>query len=268
MAELESQIAGVYWLAGLRIVSDLPLSGLPVCGDDLQENPPEVVIRRAPIPAELASATATFRHGQYLGRYNGREVLIDIPATARFLVRGGNEILIDSTPSSNDDEIRAYLLGTVFGLLCYQRGITPLHAAAIDFADGCVAFVGESGAGKSTLAAALARRGHQVISDDLCFQQLDDKGAVRSWPGIGRIRLWEEAMNALGCSGPGVEREIQGYDKYFVPIWPPRNPIECRRLRRVYQLHTALDDATKVTRLHGASTVEVPDAEHLPIELG
>ena len=93
MAELGSQIAGVYWLAGLRIVSDLPLSGLPVCRDDLQENP-EVVIRRAPIPEGLASATATFRHGQYIGRYNGREVLIDIPATARFLVRGGNEILI------------------------------------------------------------------------------------------------------------------------------------------------------------------------------
>ena len=95
MAELGSQIAGVYWLAGLRIVSDLPLSGLPVCGDDLQETPPEVVIRRAPIPAGLVSATATFRDGQYAGRYDGRDVLIDIPATARFLMRGGNEILIE-----------------------------------------------------------------------------------------------------------------------------------------------------------------------------
>ena len=257
MAELGSQIAGVYRLAGLRIVSDLPLSGLPVCRDAPQEQPPDVVIRRAAIPEGLAAATAMITDGQCIGRYNGREVLIDIPATGRFLVRGGNEILVDPAPSSNANEIRAYLLGTAFGLLCYQRGITPLHAAAIDFAGGCVAFVGESGAGKSTLAAALARSGHQVISDDLCFQQLDEKGGVWSWPGIGRIRLWEEAMYALGCNGPGVEREIHGYDKYFVPIRPPRNPIESRRLHRVYQLHTASDDATKLTRLRGAAAVEV-----------
>ena len=256
VAELESQIAGVYRLAGLRIVSDLPLSGLPVCRDDPQEQP-EVVIRRAPIPEGLASATATFRDGQYIGRYNGREVLIDIPAIGRFLVQAGKEILIDSVSSSNDAEIRAYLLGTAFGLLCYQRGITPLHAAAIDVAGGCVAFVGESGAGKSTLVAAFARRGHQVISDDLCFQQLDDKGNVQNWPGIGRIRLWEEAMNALGCNGPGVEQEIHGYNKYFVPVRSPRNPTEYRRLRRVYQLHPAPDGTTKVTRLRGAAAVEV-----------
>jgi energy-coupling factor transporter ATP-binding protein EcfA2 len=257
LAELGSQIAGVYRLAGLRIVSDLPLSGLPIRRDASQEQLPNVVIRRAAIPEGLAAATAMITDGQCIGRYNGREVLIDIPATGRFLVRGGNEILVDPAPSSNDNEIRAYLLGTAFGLLCYQRGITPLHAAAIDFAGGCVAFVGESGAGKSTLAAALARSGHQVISDDLCFQQLDVRGGVWSWPGIGRIRLWEEAMYALGCNGPGVEREIHGYDKYFVPIRPPRNPIESRRLHRVYQLHTASDDATKLTRLRGAAAVEV-----------
>ena len=256
MAELGSQIAGVYRLAGLRIVSDLPLSGLPVCPDD-PEGQPEVVIRRAPIPEELVSATATFREGQCIGIYNGREVLIDIPSVGRFLVRAGNEILIDPAPSSDDGEIRGCLLGTVFGVLSHQRGITPLHAAAIDVAGGCVAFVGESGAGKSTLVAALARRGYQVIADDVCFQQLDDKGTVQSWPGIGRIRLWEEAMYALGCDGPGVEREVHGYNKYFVPVRPSRNPIESRRLHRVYQLHTASDDATKLTRLRGAAALEV-----------
>ena len=139
-------------------------------------------------------------------------------------MRAGKEILIDSAPSSNDDEIRAYLLGTAFGLLCHQRGITPLHAAAIDVAGGCVAFVGESGAGKSTLVAALAQRGHQVIADDVCFQQLDDQGSIQSWPGIERIRLWEEAMDALDCDGPGVEREMHGYNKYFVPVRSTAKP--------------------------------------------
>lgn len=64
-------------------------------------------------------------------------------------------------------------------------------------------------------------------------------------------------MYALGCDGPGVEREMHGYSKYLVPVRLPRNPRECRRLRRVYQLHPAPDGATKVTRLRGAAAVEV-----------
>ncbi len=98
---------------------------------------------------------------------------------------------MDLAPSSDHDEVRAYLLGAVFGALCHQRGITPLHASAIDVADGCVAFVGASGAGKSTLVAALARRGHQIIADDECFLQLETGGEVL---GVA----WHQPNSAMG----------------------------------------------------------------------
>ncbi len=256
MADLRLNVEEtVYALAGLRIVSDFPLFGLQICRTEAAAHG-EILIRHAPIPEGLASATATFRAGQLIGRYNGRDVLLSFPPVSRFLVRDGKEILVDSAPSSDDGAVRAYLLGIAFGVLCHQRGIMPLHASAIDVAGGCVAFVGESGAGKSTLAAALARRGYEVITDDLCFLQLDDKCNVQSWPGIGRIRLWEEAVYALGCDGPGVEREMHGFNKYFIPVRPSRNPSDCRPLRRVYQLDSAPDGAARVTRLHGAAAVE------------
>jgi hypothetical protein len=246
----------VYGFGGLRVVSDFPLFGLPTCRDG-NAALDEIMIRRAPIPEGLASATAGFRHGQYFGRYNGRDVLLDVPAVGRFLLRAGKEILVDPMHSADEGEVRAYLLGTAFGMLCHQRGITPLHASAIDVGDGCVAFVGASRAGKSTLVAALDRRGHEVIADDVCFLQLDNKGNVQAWPGIGRIRLWEEAIYALGCNGPGIEREMHGYNKYFVPVRPPRNPFERRRLRGVYELHPSSDGAIEVTRLQGTAAVEV-----------
>jgi hypothetical protein len=122
----------------------------------------------------------------------------------------------------------------MFSVLCHQRGITPLHASAIDVADGCVAFVGGSGAGKSTLAAALAARGHQVVADDVCFLRLGERGEVQAWPGVVRMRLWQDSMAVLGLGGPGIERIWRGFDKYFVPIGPPQNPFGPRRLRRVY----------------------------------
>lgn len=215
------------------------------------------MIRCAPIPEGVASATARILDGHYSGTYNGRDLFLDSPGIGRFLLRAGEEILIELAPSSDEDDVRAFLLGVVFGVLCHQRGIAPLHASAIDVADGCVAFVGASGAGKSTTIAALAQRGHEIIADDECFLQLGTNGDVQAWPGISRIRLWEDARAALGFDGPGVEREMQAYNKYVVPIRPPRNPIKSRPLRQVYQLHRAPNGVTKVTRLRGADAVEV-----------
>jgi hypothetical protein len=245
-----------YKLGGLHLASDFPLFGLQVCRSEAGMRC-EVVIRSTPIPAEVASTTAKFLDGHYSGIYNGKEVLLDSPSIGRFLLRAGNEILIDLAPSSNEDEVRGYLLGAVFGALCHQRGITPLHASAIDVADGRVAFVGASGAGKSTLVAALARRGHDIISDDECFLQLGTNGDVRAWPGISQIRLREDAVTALGFNGPGIEQAMRRYSKYFVPVRPPRNPIQPRPLRRVYQLHRVPNGAAEVTRLRGADAVEV-----------
>ena len=72
-----------------------------------------------------------------------RKYYLILQEVGRFLLRAGREIQIDLAPSSNHDEVRAYLLGAVFGALCHQRGITPLHASVTDAADGCVAFVGD-----------------------------------------------------------------------------------------------------------------------------
>jgi hypothetical protein len=256
---LKSQVAElpVYRLGGLRIVSEFPLDGLQVCRDEIAAAD-RVVIRHVAIPGGLASATATLRrNGQYHGTYNGRDLLVDIPAAGRFLVRGGKEILIDLAPSSDHNEVRAWLLGIAFGLLCHQRGITPLHASAVDVAGGCVAFVGESGDGKSTVVAALAQRGYPVICDDVCFLQVGINEDVQAWPGISRIRLCEDAKEALGYDGPGIERELHGDNKYCVPVTQPQNPTHPRRLLRVYQLDPTPSGAVKVTRLRGSAAIEV-----------
>jgi hypothetical protein len=245
----------IYMFGGLRIASDFPLCGLQVCQTET-ESRCEVMICCASIPEVVASTIARFHGGGFSGTYNGREVLLDYPV-GRFLLRAGEEVLMDLAPSSDNDDVRGHLLGAVFGALCHQRGITPLHASAIDVEDGCVAFVGASGAGKSTVIAALARRGHEIIADDECFLQPDIHGDVRAWPGIARIRLWEDARAALDFDDPGIEREMRGRNKYIFPIRPPRNPIQSRPLRRVYQLHRAPNGDAEVTRLHGANAVEV-----------
>jgi hypothetical protein len=240
----------------MSIASDFPLFGLQVCRNRLVQH--EVVIRRASIPKELATETATFSDGQCIGSYNGNEVLLEFPTAGRFLVRSGKEILVDPSPVSDNGEIRSYLLGTAFGVLCHQRGITPLHAAVIDVAGGCIGFVGASGAGKSTLVAALAQRGYPVISDDVCFLRLGTRRrTVQAWPGMTRIRLWEDAKAALGYDGPEIEREMRGYNKYFIPVLPLQDAARSRRLLRIYELHAVVRDTADVIRLRGTAAIEV-----------
>lgn len=240
-------------LGGLRIVSDIPLFGLPACRESGEAH--DIAIRRRPIPETLATDAAVLSGGTCTGPYNGRDLIIELPA-GRFLLHEGKEIFVEPAPSVDDDELRIYLLGTIFGVLSHQRGIVPLHAATIDVPGGCVAFVGASRSGKSTLAAALAARGHQVIADDVCFQKIESGSAVRVWPGIARIRLWEDAMQALGCDGPGVVREMHGFNKYFIPIRMPEYPVRSRQLLGVYELQPCTEEPS-ITRLQGAAAIEV-----------
>jgi hypothetical protein len=242
----------LYWLAGLRIVSELPLSGL--LPSDAAATGDTITIRRASIPEKLHPPTTI----QDEAEYDGSALLFTVPEVGRYLIRDGSEILIDAQVSADKNDVRAYLLGSAFGTLCHQRDILPLHSAAIDVADGCVAFIGHSGAGKSTLAATLSARGHQVIADDVSFLRRDNDGNVIAWPGIGRIRLWEDAVTALACNGPGVERELRGYNKYLVPIPAPGHPNMPRRLRRIYHLDTApAGTAATINRVRGASAIDL-----------
>jgi hypothetical protein len=242
----------LYGLAGLRINSDLPLAGLAhASADDSLAN--LVTIRCGPISAPPRGSTVDFP--DELG--SGDAMLLNIPEVARYLLRGGDEILVDQAPGSDPGDVRAYLLGTMFGMLCHRRGIPPLHASTIEIPDGCVAFIGPSGMGKSTLAAALARRGHQLLADDVCFLQRAG-GEIRAWPGVQRIRLWDDALDALKWDGRGIERESRGWNKFVIPVEPPANPCEPRCLRRIYHLHEAPPhEEPSITRLHGAAVIEI-----------
>jgi hypothetical protein len=89
-----------------------------------------------------------------------------------------------------------YLLGPALGLLLRLRGVTCLHASAAVLGEHAVALAGPAGAGKSTTVAALARRGHAILSDDIVA--LDEREG-RFWvlsahPYLG---LWPESVEML-----------------------------------------------------------------------
>ena len=130
----------------------------------------------------------------------GEALLLTIPDVARYRIEGGTEIVVDAHPSAPDRNIRLYLLGLAFGALLHQRGLLPLHANAVEVDGKAVAFMGESGAGKSTLAAWFHDRGHRIVADDVCVVGFSKGGQAFAHPGLPRLRLWDEALEASGRS--------------------------------------------------------------------
>lgn len=145
------------------------------------------------VPERLAEPTAD----GVLWQVAGDQLLLRVPGVARYLVQGGRRVTIE--PLGEDDvAVIRFLRGTPLAALAAQRGWVALHAAAVAGPAGAVVLAGYSGAGKSVLAAALVRRGWQLLADDVVI--LDDLTApVRVWPTSGEITLWPEVAERLGC---------------------------------------------------------------------
>jgi hypothetical protein len=100
------------------------------------------------------------------------------------------------------DDAATYLLGAACGFVLRLRGVTCLHASAIAIGDGAILVCGPGGTGKSTTAAALAARGHPVLTDDIAALDPGPAG-VTVRPGYPHVRLWPDAVRAL--YGPSAE---------------------------------------------------------------
>jgi hypothetical protein len=236
-----------YRIFGLRVRSEIPLGDLP---EAESSSAADVEIRRARLdhPEQPSASHVVSEDG----------TLITIPRVGRYLVRKGREILVEASEGASERNQRLYLLGSAFGALLHQRGLLPLHANAIDLDGRAVAFCGHSGAGKSTLAAWFHDRGHRILADDVCVIGFDESDRPLAFPGIPRLRLWREAIEASGRAASDYAPSFDGEtDKYDVPT-RPEEAAEPIPLDRVYLLAQALEGAEgiRIDRLSGVAAVD------------
>lgn len=205
-----SSVCDDYSVFGLQVRSELPLPELfPV----IIKGEPEISIRVAPI-------TAPSDEGHGLHSFDNALILV-VPDVGRFRICDGSEIVVDPFPGAPDRNVRLFLLGSAFGALLHQRGLLPLHANAVEIDGRAIAFMGPSGAGKSTLAAWFHDQGYKVIADDVCVVRMGEDERAYALPGLPRLRLWEDALDATRRDVDEFERSFAGADdwnKFDVPI--------------------------------------------------
>jgi hypothetical protein len=188
-----------------------------------------VQLRLGNVPVSLPNT----KHAGTLVEITPEEYLLRIPGTARYYVAHGREIRVEIEPGAPIANVSTYLLGSVFGVLCHQNGLLPLHASAVATGEYVTAFLGESGAGKSTLAACLQRRGYPIVSDDICL--LDPAAEPpRVIPVAGWLKLWRQSFDHLGEIPKEQHRVYSTDDKYrlFLPV----TDVSARSLRRIFVL--------------------------------
>jgi hypothetical protein len=137
---------------------------------------------------------------------------------ARFVVdRSGREVWVDFPEGYALEDAATYLVGPVMGFVLRLKGIVPLHASAVAVEDHAIAMVGMPGAGKSTTAAAFARLGHPVLSDDVVALE-DDGTQFLAAPGYPRVNLWPESVRALLGSENALPLITPTWGKHYLPL--------------------------------------------------
>ncbi|MGA9580705.1 MAG: hypothetical protein WBR13_01900 [Allosphingosinicella sp.] len=232
-----------YRLFGLSVLSEIPL---PELVTDPEGEGADVRIGLRTI--------ATSPNAEAGLHIEGDDALLVIPGTGRFLTRSGREMLVEPAPGVSPRNLRLYLLGSAFAAILHQRGLLPLHANAVIVEGRAIGFMGHPGAGKSTLAAWFHDRGFDVLADDVCVVTAGPDGVPLAHPGIPRLRLWREALEAGGRDASSYERSFDDMDKYTVPTDLDRM-LPAVPLSHLYLLEKA-QEAPSIDRLEGSAAVE------------
>ena len=218
-----------HFLYGLRIVCNSPVPGLPIRED---YRAPDVTVHLREKNCLQADLKALPRKFSYISPHLNAQGQPHLRAGslnddyfgffyddgARFAVkRDGSEIWADWLDNYAVEDIATYLVGPVMGFVLRLKGVLPLHACAIAIQDRAIALVGEQGAGKSTAAAAFARLGYAVLSEDVAAVA-EVGGQLIVHPGYPRVNLWPESVEALFGSADKLPQVTPTWGKQFLAL--------------------------------------------------
>jgi len=149
--------------------------------------------------------------------------LLAIKGIARYLIKAGQEIVIDIDPNADLDAVKLMLLSPVIGILLIQRGLLPFWGSCVIHQGKAYALLGHSSTGKSFLAAGLKQKGFQVLSDNLCV--LDTNRPLLVYPGYPFLMLWKNGVLRLNESDENLKPVRKGLKKYIYPL----NKTHCNK---------------------------------------
>lgn len=223
----------IYSVYGLQLHSDAPIPGLLPLETTSKadvlvwlERVPPVLEKRIDSEAKLwYSSFYKDEEGQPLSTVwqlaDGEYWQVSYSDRTEFIIdRAGTEIWATWPENLTLEDTATYLLGPILGFVLRLRGVTCLHASAVGIGDKCLVILGGSGAGKSTTAAAFAKAGFPVLSDDV-VALLERDGKFLVQPAYPRLRLWPASVKALYGEQDALPCLTPNWDKRYLDLTQP-----------------------------------------------
>lgn len=224
-----------YKVFGLPLVSNHPIPGLPLAR--IESPCLRVTFGRPPSICEIDHGSEELAYTSVITTPSGEPTLRIFRAASginHLVYSDGVEFWLDPatgriwaawSEALTLDYVAPYLLGPVLGIFLSLRGFVSLHASAIVLHEQAVLFVGEAGAGKSTTAAALSKRGHALLADDI-VGIIERDGKFFAIPAYPYVSLWPQSAEMI-C-GPDAELPnlFPGFEKQrFTPSTFQESPV-------------------------------------------
>lgn len=237
-----------YQLHGLTLASELEFPELPRADEGTV---PDLFLRQGDVPARLEPPC---RRGACHEARPG-EMLLWLEGVARFHVMGGRELVLAAEEGASAASLRRLVLSSPLAAVLLQRGLLPLRASAISTPKGAVVFPGGACLGKSTLAAEFQRRGFPLLSDGVTALKFTAGETPVVVPGYPQLRLWPDAVAAVGGNPAVLPRMRPELDKRILDC-SGSFEIRSMPLAAIYFLdRREADTRMLLSRLEGAQRV-------------
>jgi hypothetical protein len=182
-----------YAVFGLRVRSSIPLSLAPLAHSG--DTTPDLTIVLSPDVAEPtwspAAVIASAEHGviaRYYRNDSGSWIWNNLAGTCR-ISADGRQVAVDPERVASVEALGQLLTGQIAVLVLLRRGVPVLHASAVTFDEGAIAFMAPSGHGKTTMAASFLTDGATILTDD-ALPLLQRSDGVYGVPGVPSMKVW------------------------------------------------------------------------------
>jgi hypothetical protein len=202
-----------YRVYGINIESEIVLPEL-LTNNYKEDACVDVSISYGSMPKEIY---AEIQEGKWFN-FEKDKMWFLVNDVAKYYMLNGNTIIVEPYNNANNHDVKAFLLGSAFGMLLIQRHIIAIHGGTVVVGGQAIVITGEQGAGKSTLTSALREKGYFFMADDVSVigKRKDTKHVIH--PGYPQQKLCRDAMEKMGYKIEDFKRIDEGRDKYAIPV--------------------------------------------------
>ena len=164
---------------------------------------------------------------------------LEIPNIAKFMIKNGEQIIIEPVGNIDIENIRTFVLGPCIAILLMQRDLFLMRGLVIKVKNFSISLIGDIETSPLSITASFVKRGYAVLSDEICIinQKLE---ALPSYPYhfIWLYSKWKQAIY-----GRHYIRARQNIPKYIVPLRKNFYP-EPLPLKKIFILNTSSNNIT------------------------